>query len=105
MYILQGKLSRASASPVRQDDNTVQELLPDGAVEVDFTNRSVENWTKTYALMVGSCEIGDVENAGEGGFIVTVAESLEMYVARYEIDTGGANRGLDPSSQGEKTII
>lgn len=89
--------------PKKPDDDTVKDLLANGAVTIDCTNSyAVGHADRTYGLLAGSYTVGSVQGNATSGYTCTVTVDPASYVAEYNKGFSGHN--LSPANQGSKTI-
>ena len=67
-------------------DSVVENLLANGAVTVDCVNDTAGHADKTYGLLTGSYNIGDVTGDAEHGYNCTITVSADPYVSAYSKD-------------------
>ena len=88
--------------PELPDDGTLFELLKN-AVTIDCTNNTANHENKTYDLLEGSFDKGEVQGNAEDGYTFTVTIHPDKYVAEYNKDQSVTHQ-LAPASQDPKKI-
>lgn len=88
--------------PEPPDDDTLVKLL-ENAVTIDCTNDTANHENKTYDLLEGSFDKGEVQGNDQDGYTFTVTVRPDKYVAQYNTDQSVTHQ-LDPDTQVPKEI-
>lgn len=78
-------------------------LMKSRMVEIHCSNRKSDHPDKSYWLLPGGFAAGEIEKGFFGGYTVKVTISPDLYVARYNVETG-VEHTLDPASQEAETL-
>ena len=88
--------------PEPPDDKTLFELL-ENAVTIDCTNDAANHDSKTYDLLEGSFDKGEVQGNDQDGYTFTVTVNPDLYVEKYNNDIESVHH-LDPADQASQAI-